>query len=60
MATPVRARLRWTAARDGRGHAFRGQRDRAVCGAPLIREMDAWPETSRCRECVAIVEGMDA
>ena len=45
---------RFRAGRDGVAHAHRGRDPRALCGAPSVPEQFAWPETSRCADCLAL------
>jgi hypothetical protein len=47
----------WIAASDGIAHArSHVASPRTACGAVAIHERHAWPETSRCGLCVAVLE----
>lgn len=46
-------RIRWTAARDGIGHAHVGRLARTACGEPAVGEQFGWPVVRRCIECLA-------
>ncbi len=49
---------RWLAATDGIAHAHPSGRpgNTTPCGAPVIRERDAWPIRARCPACVALTD----
>ena len=51
-----RPALRWIADASGEAHAHRPGDRLTLCGRPRIDERYAWPHTSRCSECTAIVE----
>ena len=46
--------LRWTAAKDGIGHAAPGRVPRALCGVTQTPDRFAWPEKRRCIACEVI------
>lgn len=50
----VRSRIRWLAGRDGIAHGRRPNAPRTLCNAPAIPERMAWPEVTRCFDCIRI------
>lgn len=58
MTRATSVRIRWTAGKDGEGHAHQGARAvRTLCGKPAIDERNGWPITRRCQECRAASTG---
>jgi hypothetical protein len=47
-------RIRWTAGPDGIAHAHVS--GRPACRVPAVAERFAWPTSTRCPACVAVVE----
>lgn len=45
----------WLASKDGIAHARYDHLPRVVCGAVAVDPRLAWPEVTRCRDCVRLV-----
>ena len=62
MTTIVSKGYTWIAARDGEAHAhpFRGRPTRTLCDRPAVDPRFAWPASTRCTDCTAVVDGTKA